>query len=37
MKKVLVIIEMACVYALLIAAGVGMLGMLVCGITDLFV
>lgn len=37
MKKVLVIIEMACVYALLIAAGVGMLGMLGCGITDLFV
>ena len=34
MKK---IIEMVCVYALLIAAGVGMLGMLGCGITDLFV
>lgn len=31
------IIEMACVYALLIAAGVGVLGMLGCGITDLFV
>lgn len=34
MKK---IIEMVCVYALLIAAGVGMLGLLGCGITDLFV
>lgn len=34
MKK---IIEMACVYALLIAACVGMLGLLGCGITDLFV
>ena len=34
MKK---IIEMACVYALLIAAGVGVLGLLGCGITDLFV
>ena len=34
MKK---IIEMACVYALLIAAGVGALGLLGCGITDLFV
>ena len=34
MKK---IIEMACVYALLIAAGVGGLGLLGCGITDLFV
>ena len=34
MKK---IIEMVCVYALIIAAGVGMLGLLGCGITDLFV
>ena len=34
MKK---IIELACVYALLIAAGVGILGLLGCGITDLFV
>lgn len=34
MKK---IIEMACVYALLIAAGVGVLGLLGCGITDLFI
>ena len=34
MKK---IIEMACVYALLIAAGIGVLGLLGCGITDLFV
>ena len=34
MKK---IIEMVCVYALLIAAGIGMLGLLGCGITDLFV
>lgn len=34
MKK---IIEMVCVYALLIAAGVGVLGLLGCGITDLFV
>ena len=34
MKK---IIEMVCVYALLIVAGVGVLGLLGCGITDLFV
>ena len=34
MKK---IIEMVCVYALLIAAGIGVLGLLGCGITDLFV
>ena len=34
MKKIIV---MACVYALLIAAGVGVLGLLGCGITDLFV
>lgn len=34
MKKIIV---MVCVYALLIAAGVGMLGLLGCGITDLFV
>ena len=34
MKK---IIEMVCVYALLIAAGIGMLGLLGCGITDLFI
>ena len=37
MKKVLVIVEMACVYALLIAAGVGLLGLLGCGITNIFV
>lgn len=37
MKKVLVIFEMACVYALIVSAGVGVLGMLGCGITDLFV
>lgn len=37
MKKVLVIVEMACVYALIVSAGVGVLGMLGCGITDLFV
>ena len=34
MKKIIV---MACVYALLIAAGIGVLGLLGCGITDLFV
>lgn len=34
MKK---IIEMTCMYALLIAAGIGVLGLLGCGITDLFV
>ena len=34
MKKIIV---MACVYALLIVAGVGVLGLLGCGITDLFV
>ncbi len=37
MKKVLVIVEMACVYALILAAIVGVLGMLGCGITDLFI
>lgn len=37
MKRFLTIIEMACVYALLFAAGVGVLGLLGCGITDLFV
>lgn len=37
MKKVLLIIEMACVYALILAAIVGVLGLLGCGITDLFV
>lgn len=37
MKRVLVIIEMACVYALIIAAGVGLLGLLGCGIANIFV
>ncbi len=37
MKKVLVIFEMACVYALILATIVGVLGMLGCGITDLFI
>lgn len=34
MKK---IIELACVYALILAAIVGVLGLLGCGITDLFI
>lgn len=37
MKRFLTIIEMACVYALLISAGIGVLGLFGCGITDLFI
>ena len=37
MKQILTIIEMAVVYALLIAMGVGTLGIIGCGIVNIFV
>lgn len=37
MKRILTIIEMVCVYALLFSAGVGFIGILGCGIANIFV